>query len=178
MDIRVEFDNVPNEIAGIIKELHEEFKVYYPKWAQTVSYSYRNQKEDSEQTVAENYTSYPYRRVAINIYSNFLHGKEDYRREVFLHEVLHTVTGVFTVPVFDIVEKLIKDEDCKHIVLNELVDKVESFTQDLTYCVLNHYAAIKEKEADFRSLAEAKSKKSTKPSQEQSSGKVSRAKSS
>lgn len=134
--VNIEFDGIPEELVGGIEKFHNKYINFFPKWVQTVTYSYKHSKEDSPNTVAENYTSYPYRRILINIYSNYVSSKAKYREEVFIHEMVHSFSGIFAIPAFNIVDKLIKDEDSKQIILEELVEKVEAFTQDMAFSIL------------------------------------------
>lgn len=136
--VKTEFENFPKELLNSVKSLHEKYEHWFPKWVQTVTYNYKIIKDDGEAVVAENYTSFPYRRVCINVFSNFLVAADEYREEVFVHEIFHTFSGLFTVPMFDIITKLIENEHFRDILLDELTEKVEGFTQDLTHSLLLH----------------------------------------
>ena len=159
--LNIEFENFPNELIPVIQKLHDKYSMWYPKWVQTITYEYRHLKTDNEDTVAENYTSYPYRRIHINIFSTFLVTKDKYREEIFIHELFHSFSGVFTIPAYDIIEKLIEDEKFKHIIISELMERVEGFTQDLAYSLNNFINNNNENPKQ-----EIKRQITTKPSQE------------
>ncbi len=158
--INVEFDDVPKEVIPIIKSLHDKYINWFPCWMQTVTYQFKSQKEDNEGTVAENYTSYPYRRVHINIFANFLQIDEKYREEVFVHELCHSFSGLIAIPVFDIIAKLIDDDKFRAIMTEELTEKFEGFTQDLAYSVLQYMRQVDKLKENLKQGIKNENKKS------------------
>jgi len=126
--------NIPAEVLPAIKKVLLPLDWMLPGWAQHCFIHYCIDDEDGHTASAD--VSYEYRFIHVNLYPQWLTLDEEYRIETLVHELIHSMTMILFSYTEQTVQALTKDQELlKEAILEEMKNRHESMTQDLTWVI-------------------------------------------
>jgi hypothetical protein len=129
---------IPPEVLSAIKEHLLPLERILPKWVQLCTIEWNDVETEAAITC---YTNYCYRRFTLVFAPGWLSGSPERRREMLIHDVLHSYTGILADYSRDELKRAIpKDESGGRYldsVIDELTARHEAMTQDFTALIVS-----------------------------------------
>ncbi|RYX83961.1 hypothetical protein EON83_12550 [bacterium] len=135
-------DDIPDAIAGLIKEPLEKLDWLLPLWCQRCNVDYIDHNEDSDMrngALASCVCYYEYRVLRLYIYPRFVSQDAARQSEVLTHELIHGhVNQLFNFAHAELNRLVPAEESPAHngTLIEQLREHCESTTQDLTIAIL------------------------------------------
>lgn len=132
--------DIPTVIVPVIQRSIEPWAWVVPVWCERVFVGYSAESSGNNESAAC-YVEYPYRWARLTFYPCFL--KQDNLSLDGLHELVHIPVAVLSMWMKERIRTMVKEEDApifRKVLLDELTERTEAATQDLTSRI---YARVK-----------------------------------
>lgn len=138
-----EDDSIPALIRPELTRFLDTLQYLVPDWCSHVWVAWSANDTNNSSTVADISAFYDYRWAKMTVYASWLDQSEDFKREALTHELMHLFVAPLGDYARDMIRTLIPENEAEKFskATNEQIrERVESVTQDLTRLVLNGHS--------------------------------------
>lgn len=137
------YEDVPEFVKPELSRFLDRLNYLVPDWCSHVWVFWSANDSGNDSTVASITAYYDYRWARMTVYASWLDQTEDFKREALIHELMHLFIAPLGDYARDTLKLLIPEDEAQKFskaTCEQIRERVESVTQDLTRLVLNGHS--------------------------------------